>query len=205
LELEQVSSIDISIDGADEFTHDLNLIKGGGGALFREKIVASMSKKTIIITDRSKLVDQLGAFKVPIEVNPNAAAYVELQLVKLGGKPIKRVTDGKIFITDNHNYIFDTDFGLIENPQELDVKLNQIVGVVAHGIFVNITDVVLMAEGSCASEMLRGAQHDVLCYSGRFGYNSTVSPIRSRRRFLPAALASAWAAAWSMTRGGKVS
>lgn len=147
VELGTVKSIDISIDGADEFTEELNLIKGGGGALFREKIVASLSKKTIIITDGSKLVDKLGAFKVPIEVNPNADAYVFKELEKLKGKPVKRIRDGKIFITDNQNYIVDTDFGLIENPQELDVKLNQIVGIVAHGLFVSLTDVVLMAEG----------------------------------------------------------
>lgn len=147
VELGTIKSIDISIDGADEFTKELNLIKGGGGALFREKIVASLSKKTIIITDGSKLVDQLGAFKVPVEVNPNAEAYVAKELEKLKGKPVKRMIAGKAFITDNQNYIYDTDFGLIENPQELDVELNQIVGIVAHGLFVKLTDVVLMAEG----------------------------------------------------------
>jgi ribose 5-phosphate isomerase A len=148
LELGEVSSIDISIDGADEFTKDLNLIKGGGGALFREKIVASLSKKKIIITDGSKLVDKLGAFKVPIEVNANAVAYVTAQLQKLNGKPVKRMKGSTAFTTDNQNYIYDTDFGLIDYPQELDLKLNQIVGVVAHGIFINLTDVVLMADGN---------------------------------------------------------
>jgi ribose 5-phosphate isomerase A len=147
LELGEVSSIDISIDGADEFTKDLNLIKGGGGALFREKIVASLSKKAIIITDRSKSVNQLGAFKVPVEVNPNAEAYVVKELEKLKGKPLKRMLDGEAFITDNQNYIYDTDFGLIADPQVLDLKLNQIVGVLAHGLFINLTAVVLMANG----------------------------------------------------------
>lgn len=148
LDLSEVDSIDISIDGADEFTENLQLIKGGGGALFREKIVASLSKKRIIITDGSKLVQKLGAFTVPIEVNPNAAAYVKLQLEKLNGKPIKRILDGKVFITDNHNYIYDTDFGLIDNPEELDLNLNQIVGVIAHGIFIKLTDIVLMADSN---------------------------------------------------------
>ncbi|RZK63926.1 MAG: ribose 5-phosphate isomerase A, partial [Pedobacter sp.] len=101
LELGEVSSIDISIDGADEFTKDLNLIKGGGGALFREKIVASLSKKKIIITDGSKLVKKLGAFTVPIEVNANAAAYVTAQLQKLNGKPVKRMKANTAFTTDN--------------------------------------------------------------------------------------------------------
>ena len=147
LELGEVSSIDISIDGADEFTKDLNLIKGGGGALFREKVVASLSKKTIIITDGSKLVNQLGAFKVPVEVIPNAEAYVVKELEKLRGKAVKRMINDETFITDNQNYIYDTDFGSIADPQALDEKLNQIVGVLAHGLFINLTDVVLMAEG----------------------------------------------------------
>ena len=147
LKLGEVSSIDICIDGADEFTKDLNLIKGGGGALFREKIVASLSKKQVIITDRSKLVDKLGAFKVPIEVNANAEAYIVRELKKLKGKPVKRIKEGKTFITDNDNFILDTDFGLIDDPRMLDVKLNQIVGVIAHGIFINLASTVLMAHG----------------------------------------------------------
>ncbi|MFA6276072.1 MAG: ribose-5-phosphate isomerase RpiA [Pedobacter sp.] len=148
LELGKVSSIDVSIDGADEFTKDFKLIKGGGGALFREKIVASLSKKRIIITDGSKLVEKLGAFKVPIEVNPNAEKYVMLKLKKLKGKPMKRVENGKTFITDNQNYIFDTDFGLIDDPEKLANELNQIDGILAHGIFVNLTDIILMAKGN---------------------------------------------------------
>ncbi|RZK51234.1 MAG: ribose-5-phosphate isomerase RpiA [Pedobacter sp.] len=147
LALGEVSSIDISIDGADEFTDNFELIKGGGGALFREKVMASLSKKSIIITDRSKRVEKLGAFKVPVEVNPNAEAYVVSQLKKLNGYPLKRMKSDKVFKTDNDNYIFDTDFGLIENPTELSSNLNQIVGVLAHGIFVNLTSVILMAQG----------------------------------------------------------
>lgn len=145
--LGEVSSIDISIDGADEFTDNFELIKGGGGALFREKIMASLSKKSIIITDSSKMVEKLGAFKVPVEVNPNAEAYVVAQLKKLNGNPVKRMKDNERFVTDNGNYIFDTDFGLIENPIELSSNLNQIVGVLAHGIFVNLSSVILMAQG----------------------------------------------------------
>ncbi|MBB2144194.1 ribose-5-phosphate isomerase RpiA [Pedobacter sp. LMG 31464] len=147
LELGKVRSIDVSIDGADEFTKELNLIKGGGGALFREKIMASLSKKTIIVTDGSKLVEKLGAFKVPIEVNPNAEKYVMIKLKKLKGKPVKRIENGKIFITDNQNYIFDTDFGLIDDPEKLAYELNQIDGVLGHGIFVNLTDIIFMAKG----------------------------------------------------------
>lgn len=155
LELGKVRSIDVSIDGADEFTKEFNLIKGGGGALFREKIMASLSKKRIIVTDGSKLVEKLGAFKVPIEVNPNAEKYVMLKLKKLKGKPVKRIENGKAFITDNQNYIFDTDFGLIDNPGKLANELNQIDGILAHGIFVNLTDIILMAKGDYITSYLK--------------------------------------------------
>ncbi|MFD0941879.1 ribose-5-phosphate isomerase RpiA [Pedobacter boryungensis] len=148
LELGKVNAIDISIDGADEFTEQFNLIKGGGGALFREKIVASLSKKRIVVTDGSKLVEKLGAFKVPIEVNPNAENYVILKIEELKGKPVKRVKNDEVFITDNQNYIFDTDFGLINDPEKLANELNQIDGILAHGIFVNLTDIILMAKGN---------------------------------------------------------
>lgn len=147
LALGKASSIDISIDGADEFTANLELIKGGGGALFREKVMASLSKKSIIITDSSKRVEKLGAFKVPIEFNPNAEAYVFKALQKLSSHPVKRIKNDKVFVTDNGNCIFDTDFGLIDNPTVLASELDQIVGVLAHGIFVNLTSVILMAHG----------------------------------------------------------
>ncbi len=146
LKLGEVDSIDISIDGADEFTIGLDLIKGGGGALFREKIVASLSKNRIIVTDTTKKVERLGAFKVPIEVNPNAYQYVFNQIKTLGGTGFLRINDGKTFITDNQNYIIDADFGLIDEPAKLSIALNQIEGVLAHGIFVNLTSTVLMAK-----------------------------------------------------------
>lgn len=146
LPLGSVKSIDISIDGADEFTEKFELIKGGGGALFREKVMASLSKKCIIITDASKLVNKLGAFSVPIEVNPNAEGYIVQALEKLNAKPVKRFLNGNVFITDNQNYIFDTDFGLIKDPTELSASLNQLVGVLAHGIFVGLTSIILMAK-----------------------------------------------------------
>ncbi|TKC08272.1 ribose-5-phosphate isomerase RpiA [Pedobacter polaris] len=146
LELGKVNSIDISIDGADEFTENFELIKGGGGALFREKIVASLSKNRIIITDSSKKVNNLGAFKVPIEVLPTAYQYVVDQLEKLEGSVTLRYKDDKIFITDNLNYIVDVDFGLIDYPEKLGVALNQIDGILAHGIFIKLTTTILMAK-----------------------------------------------------------
>lgn len=147
LKLENIASIDISIDGADEFTESLNLVKGGGGALFREKIIASLSKYSIIVTDSSKKVNKLGAFTVPVEVIPLALQYVFNQIEKLNGKGILRKKEGKTFLTDNENYIIDVDFGLIDNPEELAFALNQIDGVLAHGLFIGLTSKVIMAEG----------------------------------------------------------
>jgi ribose 5-phosphate isomerase A len=147
LDMGKLSSIDISIDGADEFTTALNLIKGGGGALFREKIMASLSKNSIIITDASKKVDLLGAFKVPVEIMPLALQYVLDQIGLLNGKGVLREKDHKIFITDNGNYIVDVDFGLINEPEKLAEDLNQIDGLLAHGIFVGLASKIIMSDG----------------------------------------------------------
>lgn len=148
LDLGRLSKIDISIDGADEFTESLDLIKGGGGALFREKIIASLSKNAIIITDASKKVKKLGAFTVPVEVIPLAYQYVSDQINKLGGTGILRSVATKTFITDNGNLIIDADFGLIDDPAKLSFNLNQINGLLAHGLFINITSKVIMSEGT---------------------------------------------------------
>jgi len=148
LDLGRLSQIDISIDGADEFTASLDLIKGGGGALFREKIIASLSKNAIIITDASKKVEKLGAFTVPVEVIPLAYQYVFDQITKLGGKGILRTVANQTFITDNGNMIIDADFGLIDDPAKLASDLNQINGLLAHGLFIKLTSKVIMSDGS---------------------------------------------------------
>lgn len=148
IDINDVSSIDVTIDGADEFNSAKQLIKGGGGALFREKIVASLSKKEIIITDSGKYVNQLGKFKVPIEVVPLALNYVQQQLSKEGGKGILRVIEHVPFITDNGNYIVDADFGLIADPAALSETLNQIDGILAHGLFINLATIVIMGKGT---------------------------------------------------------
>ena len=148
LDLGRLSKIDISIDGADEFTESLDLIKGGGGALFREKIIASLSENAIIITDASKKVKKLGAFTVPVEVIPLAYQYVSDQINKLGGNGILRTVESQTFITDNGNLIIDVDFGLIDDPAKLAANLNQINGLLAHGLFINITSKVIMSEGA---------------------------------------------------------
>ena len=146
LEMDQVEFIDVTIDGADEFDEHLNLIKGGGGAHFREKIIASLTKKEIIIADAAKKVDRLGAFKVPVEIVPMALNYVLKQMAKLNGTGLVRMKDGSAFITDNHNIIVDADFGLISDPAKLSDELNQIEGILAHGLFVNLAALVIMGK-----------------------------------------------------------
>jgi len=148
LDMDEVDYIDVTIDGADEFDDQLNLIKGGGGAHFREKIVASLTKKEIIIADAAKKVERLGKFKVPVEIVPMALNYVRKEMAKLGGSGSVRMKDGKPFITDNHNIIVDADFGLITDTAALSASLNLIEGILAHGLFVNLAAMVIMGSGS---------------------------------------------------------
>ncbi len=145
--IDDVDSIDVTIDGTDEFDANLNLIKGGGGALLKEKMVARITKKQIIIADSLKKVKNLGAFKVPVEVLPFAADYACKRIQEFGGKVKIRRKTGKMFLTDEENYIIDADFGLIENPYEISDKLNNIEGVVCNGLFLDLADVVIMGEG----------------------------------------------------------
>lgn len=147
VDLNEVEAIDLTIDGADEFDADLNLIKGGGGALFREKMVARSSKNVIIIADATKKVEKLGAFKVPVEVVSPALDFAIKQIEKIGGKTKLREKNGEVFITDFGNKILDSDFGLIENPNELSAKLNEIEGVVCHGLFIDLAGKVFMGKG----------------------------------------------------------
>lgn len=144
LKIEDVESIDITIDGADEFTEDLQLIKGGGSFLLKEKVVASLSKTEIIVTDSSKKVEFLGKFTVPIEVIPYARNYVLAQIQKLNGTGEIRLADGKPLVTEQGNLLIDGDFGLIQDPAALADQLIRIVGVVEHGLFINIATMVIM-------------------------------------------------------------
>jgi ribose 5-phosphate isomerase A len=131
LPLNSVIDLPIYIDGADEVTHNKHLIKGGGGALTREKIVAAASKQFVCIIDDSKLVPLLGGFPLPVEVIPMAQSYVAREIAKLGGQPELR----QDFLTDNGNIILDIHNLKIENPSELENQLNQITGVVTNGLF----------------------------------------------------------------------
>jgi ribose 5-phosphate isomerase A len=130
-ELNSVDELPVYIDGADEITPHLAMIKGGGGALTREKIVAAVAQKFVCIADASKLVDVLGAFPLPVEVIPMARSYVARELVRLGGRPQLR----QGFTTDNGNVILDVAGLDILNPVELEQQINNIVGVVANGLF----------------------------------------------------------------------
>ncbi|HLB57435.1 MAG TPA: ribose-5-phosphate isomerase RpiA, partial [Gammaproteobacteria bacterium] len=131
IDLNSVSELSLYIDGADEINHAKQMIKGGGGALTREKIIAAVAKTFICIADQTKQVDLLGNFPVAIEVIPMARSYVARQIVKLGGDPVYR----QGFVTDNGNVILDVYNLKILNPIEWEQKLNNIVGVVTNGIF----------------------------------------------------------------------
>lgn len=131
LELNDAGQLSLYVDGADESTKHLHLIKGGGGALTREKIVAASSEKFVCIADESKLVDVLGAFPLPVEVIPMARSYVAREIVMLGGEPVLRSG----FVTDNGNIILDVHNLEILNPVELEASLNQLTGVVTNGLF----------------------------------------------------------------------
>lgn len=148
MDIHLVDHIDITIDGADEFTSGLQLVKGGGGALLREKLVASMSETNIIIADSSKLVDQLGKFGIPLAVTPFAWTYVISQLRKLKGAGQLRRASGQVFLTDDGNYIVDAQFGMIEEPIRLSRQLNEIEGIAAHGLFTDLASAVIMGTGN---------------------------------------------------------
>lgn len=153
VDLNTVDSIGVYVDGADEINPQLHMIKGGGGALTREKIVAAVARQFVCIADASKQVDVLGKFPLPVEVIPMARSYVARELVKLGGSPVYRHG----FVTDNGNYILDTYNLDIRHPLELEVTINQLTGVVTNGLFAR-----------------RGA--DVLLVGGKDGVKTVLKP-----------------------------
>ncbi|PEL81339.1 ribose-5-phosphate isomerase RpiA [Bacillus wiedmannii] len=140
ISLNDVQSLDLTIDGADEIDANLQLIKGGGGALLREKIVATSSKELIIIADESKLVTHLGTFPVPVEIIPFSWKQTERKIQSLGCQTTLRLKNNETFITDNKNMIIDCIFPHnISNPANLHTQLKMITGVVKTGLFVNMT------------------------------------------------------------------
>jgi len=154
VELNNTDGCAVYVDGADEVTEHLAMIKGGGGALTREKIVAQASRKFVCIADESKLVPVLGKFPLPVEVIPMARSFVARELVKLGGRPALR----QGFTTDNGNLILDVHGLTILKPAELETRLNQIPGVVTNGIFaLRPADVLLLGGASGVRTIKRTA------------------------------------------------
>jgi ribose 5-phosphate isomerase A len=147
--LDEVDHIDIAIDGADEVDPNKNLIKGGGAAHTREKIVDSLAEVFIVVVDNSKLVDRLGStFLLPVEVIPMAMTPVMKALEKLGGKPTLRMGVKKAgpVVTDEGNLVIDVKFDALENPAELEKEINNIPGVLDNGLFVGVADIILVGE-----------------------------------------------------------
>jgi ribose 5-phosphate isomerase A len=147
--LDAIDHIDIAIDGADEVDPQKNLIKGGGAAHTREKVVDSLADVFVVVVDGNKLVDKLGStFLLPVEVIPMAVAPVIKQLAKLGGKPELRMAIRKAgpVVTDQGNLVVDVKFESIENPAELEKIINNIPGVLENGLFIGVTDLVLVGE-----------------------------------------------------------
>lgn len=149
--LDEMPELDLTIDGADELDAHLNLVKGGGGALLREKIVASASKAMIVIADQSKLVETLGAFPLPIEVNRFGLRATEIAIRRaadtlgLNGPLTLRMAGGEPFITDGDHFILDASFGRIPDPRALSDALHAIPGVVEHGMFIGLAQKALLA------------------------------------------------------------
>lgn len=145
--INDISEIDLTIDGADEVDKFLNGIKGGGGALLYEKIIAGYSKKNIWIVDFTKLVEALGKFPLPIEVMKFGSNHLFKKLEGCGYKPKFRMNDNSYFITDSNNYIIDLYLGKIDRPEILDVELKSFPGIVETGLFIDFADVVIVGRG----------------------------------------------------------
>jgi ribose 5-phosphate isomerase A len=156
---DQVQEIDVTIDGADEFDPQLSLIKGGGGALLHEKVVASASRQLVIVTDSSKQVPMLGKFPLPIEVIAFAEPFVRKKVEALGASVSLRQSNGRLFVTDEGHHILDCSFGRIPDPPSLARKLSDMPGIVEHGLFIGMVSVVLIARGNDVTELNRGDFH----------------------------------------------
>jgi ribose 5-phosphate isomerase A len=153
--LDQHPDIDIDIDGADEVDPRLNLIKGGGGALLREKVIASASKQFIVVADHAKIVSTLGKFPLPVEIIAFARAVVEPRLARLGASIKMRTRpDGSPYITDNGNPILDCSFGKIEDPPALARALTNIPGVVEHGLFIGLASKAIIGKENSVEEIV---------------------------------------------------
>src|SRR5436305_7194725 len=159
LGLNDVQEIDVTIDGADEIDPELRLIKGGGGALLREKVVASASRKMVVIADSSKQVPRLGKFPLPVEVILFAETVIRKRIAALGANvKLRQYAYGNPFTTDEGHHILDCSFGEISDPPALDRELKSMAGVVDHGLFINIAAVALIGKGDRVVELRRDAK-----------------------------------------------
>lgn len=156
---DQVQGIDVSIDGADEFDPQLSLIKGGGGALLHEKVVASAPRQMMIVTDSHKQVPVLGKLPLPIEAVAFAEPLVRRKVEALGASVSIRQSNGRPFGTDEGHHILDCGFGQIPDPPSLARKLSEMPGIVEHGLFIGMASVVLIASGSNVKELRRDDKH----------------------------------------------
>jgi ribose 5-phosphate isomerase A len=154
--LDECQEIGVTVDGADEVDPQLRLIKGGGGAMLREKIVASATKQLVIVADASKQVPMLGKFPLPVEVIRFAQALVAKRITALGAAvSVRKNADGTPYVTDENNYILDCRFGQIRDADTLARQLSEMPGVVEHGLFIGMASVVLFARGSEIVELRR--------------------------------------------------
>ena len=152
--LDEHPEIDITIDGADEVDPQLRLIKGGGGALLREKVVASASRKMVVVADSAKIVPVLGKFPLPVEIIDFARAVIEKKIASLGATTKFRTkSDGQPFVTDNGNHIIDCSFGKIADPAALALALSNTPGIVEHGLFIGFAKLALVGRGSSVEEI----------------------------------------------------
>lgn len=153
--LDECQEIDVTVDGADEVDPQLRVIKGGGGALLREKIVASATRQLVIVADATKRVDVLGKFPLPVEVIQFAEALVAKRIAALGAEVRLRAENGKPYVTDENNHILDCHFGKIPDADGLARRLSDMPGVVEHGLFIGMATNVLFAKGSEIVELRR--------------------------------------------------
>jgi ribose 5-phosphate isomerase A len=154
--LDEYQDINVTIDGADEFDSQLRLIKGGGGALLREKIVASASRKLVIIADSSKQASKLGRFPLPVEVIPFAEKLVARKIVAMGAQvKLREYAYGNPFVTDEGHHILDCHFGEIDDPEKIGSELRFMPGIVEHGLFLNMASVVVVGKADGVVELTR--------------------------------------------------
>jgi len=152
--LDEHPQIDITIDGADEIDPQLRLIKGGGGALLREKVVASASRKMVVVGDSGKIVPVLGKFPLPVEIIDFARAVIEKKIASLGATTkLRTKSDGQPFVTDNGNHILDCSFGKIADPAALALALSNTPGIVEHGLFIGLAKLALVGRGASVEEL----------------------------------------------------